>query len=298
MLRSILALLALAAVTGGGIAQTTPPLATATSPSAQSPSKKITWSSVNADGPYIALTFDDGPHATNTPRLLEMLAKRNIKVTFFVIGQCVQDHPDILKRELAEGHEIGNHSWTHPMLSKMSESGVHNELQRTQDAIVQATGYTPKLMRPPYGALTEKQRTWVNNQFGYKIILWAVDPLDWKRPGPSVVAHRILSETRSGNIILMHDIHGGSIDAIPEIVDGLLAKGFKFVTVSQLLAMDRPGKPKPGASSAPSPSTPASATPSVAVPAVSAAPSAPVESLKQPTPFPQPVKKNDLPDSL
>lgn len=187
------------------------------------------------------MTFDDGPHATNTAKLLEMAATRHIKLTFFVLGECVQQNPAILQREVEEGHEIGNHSWSHPNLAKLSDDGVRGQLQRTEDIIVKTAGVRPKLMRPPYGELTKRQRVWVNRDFGYKVILWDVDPLDWKRPGPSVVARRIIDGTRAGSIILSHDIHPPTIDAMPQVFDSLLAKGFKFVTVSELLAMDKGG---------------------------------------------------------
>jgi peptidoglycan/xylan/chitin deacetylase (PgdA/CDA1 family) len=204
--------------------------------------QKITFTDVNVDGPYIAMTFDDGPHATNTPKLLEMAAKRHIKLTFFVLGECVEQNPTVLQREVAEGHEIGNHSWSHPNLAKLSDEAVRSQLQRTQDIIVKTTGVTPKLMRPPYGELTKRQRIWVNHDFGYKVILWDVDPLDWKRPGSSVVARRIIAGTRPGSIILSHDIHPPTIEAMPQVFDALLAKGFKFVTVSELLAMNKGGE--------------------------------------------------------
>ncbi|MEI6349695.1 MAG: polysaccharide deacetylase family protein [Verrucomicrobiota bacterium] len=289
MVRCILSAFIFAASTAlaqyGGAAPTTGP-----APKAGEP--RITFSSVNTDGPYIALTFDDGPGAATTPRLLDMLAKRNIKVTFFVLGECVQANPAILKREVAEGHEIGNHSWSHPDLSKMSEEGVRGQLQRTQDAVSQAGGVTPKVMRPPYGALHEKQRKWVHDQLGLKVILWEVDPNDWRRPGPSVIARRILEGTRNGSIILAHDIHAQTIDAMPQVLDGLLAKGFKFVTVSELLAMDRPkakptAKPtaKPSASAAISAAPSASAT-ATAVPSATTSPAVPTK------------KADALPDSL
>jgi len=205
---------------------------------------KLTYSSVHVDGPFVALTFDDGPNPATTPRLLDMLAKRNIKATFFVLGERLPSHPELLKREMAEGHEIGNHSWDHPNLAKKSDEFVRSELQRTHDAIAKITGVAPKLMRPPYGSLTLRQERWIVDSMGYKVILWAVDPKDWKRPGPAVVAQRILTETHPGDIVLMHDIHAQSVDAVPQILDGLTAKGFKFVTVSQLLAMGHPAKPK------------------------------------------------------
>jgi peptidoglycan/xylan/chitin deacetylase (PgdA/CDA1 family) len=209
---------------------------------AASVTEKITFTDVNVDGPYIAMTFDDGPHASNTAKLLEMAAKRHIKLTFFVLGECVEQNPAVLQREVAEGHEIGNHSWSHPNLAKLSDDAVHNQLQKTEDIIVKTAGVKPKLMRPPYGELTKRQRIMVNREFGYKVILWDVDPLDWKRPGPNVVARRIIAGARPGSIILSHDIHPPTIEAMPQVFDALLAKGFKFVTVSELLAMNKGGE--------------------------------------------------------
>ena len=215
----------------------------ATSPTPNRPSiEKITFSEVNVDGPYIAMTFDDGPHATNTAKLLEMAAARHIKLTFFVLGECVEQNSDVLRREVAEGHEIGSHSWSHPNLAKLSHADVRSQLQRTEDLIEKTAGIKPKLMRPPYGELTKRQRILVNHEFGYKVILWDVDPLDWKRPGPNVVAQRIIAGARPGSIILSHDIHPPTIAAMPQVFDALLAKGFKFVTVSELLAMDKGGE--------------------------------------------------------
>jgi peptidoglycan-N-acetylglucosamine deacetylase len=209
----------------------------ATSPAPHPAStEEITFSKVSVDGPYIAMTFDDGPHATNTPKLLDMAAKRHIKLTFFVIGQCVEQNPALLRREVAEGHEIGNHTWSHPNLAKLSDDGVRTQLQQTEDIIVKTIGIKPKLMRPPYGELTKRQRQWVNRDFGYKIILWDVDPVDWKRPGSNVVAQRIIAGARPGSIILSHDIHPPTIAAMPQVFDTLLAKGFKFVTVSELIS--------------------------------------------------------------
>jgi peptidoglycan-N-acetylglucosamine deacetylase len=207
--------------------------------------QNVGYSSVNVPGPFIAMTFDDGPNGKLTPRLLDMLAKRNIKVTFFVLGQCVQEYPDVLKRAVAEGHEIGNHSWSHPAFSKSSEESVRSQIERTQQIIHQTAGVTPTLLRPPYGAITAHQKEWINKTFGLHVILWSVDPLDWKRPGPAVVTRRIVSEARPGSIILSHDIHEQTIVAMADTLDQLLAKGFKFVTVSQLMAMEVPPTPKP-----------------------------------------------------
>ena len=232
------------AAVGGSVSLITPPVPA-----------RITYSRVNVDGPYIAMTFDDGPSSANTPRLLDLAAKKHIKLTFFLIGENAARNPQLVQRELAEGHQVGNHSYTHPDLAKMSDDAVRSEIQKTQDAIIAASGYKPILMRPPYGAMTPRQRLWVSHEFGVKLILWDVDPLDWKRPGPDVVASRIIAAVRPGSIILSHDIHSQTVDAMPKVFDTLLAKGYKFVTVSELIAMDKgPAKPKAA-------STPAAANP-------------------------------------
>jgi peptidoglycan/xylan/chitin deacetylase (PgdA/CDA1 family) len=154
-----------------------------------------------------------------------------------VIGRSVNLHPGVLRRTVAEGHEIGNHSQTHRLLSKLGDAEVRKEMQQCQDAIVRAAGVRPRTMRPPYGGLLQRQRQLIHDEFGYPTILWSVDPLDWKRPGPSVVASRILSNTTAGGIVLAHDLHSQTVDAMPATLDGLLKRGFKFVTVSQLIAM-------------------------------------------------------------
>jgi peptidoglycan-N-acetylglucosamine deacetylase len=215
----------------------------------QAPAKEsaITFNSVHVDGPYIAMTFDDGPSAVLTPKLLDLLAAHHIKATFFVIGENVAEHPEIVARAAREGHEIGNHSWSHPNFGRMSQENVRSQVQRTDDAIKSATGKRPTLLRPPYGSITEREKRWIHDEFGYDIILWDVDPLDWKRPGPAVVRSRILKETRPGSIVLSHDIHPGTIEAMPSTFDQLEAKGFKFVTVSELIDMATPETPHPKA---------------------------------------------------
>lgn len=198
--------------------------------------KTVTHSRGLASNPYVAMTFDDGPHPQNTPRLLDILRARNIKATFYVIGGNVDRYPHIVRRIVAEGHEIGNHTYTHRKLTSLSDSEVKKEMRRTQDAIVRAAGVKPRTMRPPYGALYQRQRNFVFSDFGYPTIMWSIDPLDWKRPGPSVVKSRIVSKAHNGAIILAHDLHAPTVDAMPGTFDGLLSRGYKFITVSQLLA--------------------------------------------------------------
>ena len=215
--------------------------------SASSSQAPLTFSAVHVEGPYIAMTFDDGPNAKLTPKLLDILSEHHIKATFFVVGENAAAHPDLLQRAVREGHEIGNHSWSHPNLGKISRQNAQRELQSTADAIAAAVGIRPTLMRPPYGSLTSGEKHWIHDELGYNIILWDVDPLDWKRPGPSVVCNRIVRETRPGSIILSHDIHPGTIEAMPSTLDQLQAKGFKFVTVSELIKMGSPMSPRSSA---------------------------------------------------
>src|SRR5690606_13005144 len=118
--------------------------------------------------------------------------------------------------------EIASHSWSHPLLSKMSESGVRDQLQRTHDAIEKATGVKAATLRPPYGGFTERQRRWAHGEFGYKTILWDVDPLDWKVRNAAHVERQILQRARPGSIILTHDIHKSTVDSMPATLDALL----------------------------------------------------------------------------
>lgn len=201
----------------------------------------ITFTRVPNNGKFIAITYDDGPHPTNTPRLLDMLRERNIKATFYVIGNNVDLRPQIVRRTVEEGHEIGNHSQTHPNLRNLGNDSLRREMDRCRDAIARAAGVRPRTMRPPYGSLSPAQRQLVHAEYGYPTILWSVDPEDWRRPGASVISSRITNNTHSGAIILAHDLHAQTIDAMPSALDHLLREGYRFVTVSQLLAMNAAG---------------------------------------------------------
>lgn len=214
-------------------------------------SSGITFSRVLVSGNYIAMTFDDGPHPRNTPRLLDILRARNVKATFYVIGRSVDLYPQVVRRTVAEGHEIGNHTYTHRLLSKLGNTEVRKDLSRCRDAVQRAAGVQMRTMRPPYGGLLQRQRQLIHSEFGYPTILWSVDPLDWKRPGPRVVTSRILKATTAGGIVLAHDLHAPTVDAMPATIDGLLKRGFKFVTVSQLIAMKKEPAATAQASTAP-----------------------------------------------
>lgn len=181
------------------------------------------------------MTFDDGPHASQTPRLLDMLASWQIKATFFLIGKNAAAHPGIVRRIVAEGHEVGNHSWSHPALGKMGDPAVREELRRAHDAIASACGVPPIVFRPPYGSITPGQKQWIAAEFGYPTIMWSVDPNDWKDRNASVVSSRILANSRPGSIILAHDIHATSVSAMPSTLPVMAGRGMRFLTVSQLI---------------------------------------------------------------
>src|SRR6266850_4703054 len=133
--------------------------------------QKASYSSCRVDGPYIAMTFDDGPHPVLTPRLLDVLKARGIKATFFLIGQNAAEYPDIVRRIAAEGHEIGNHTWNHPQLTKLSPAALREEIDRTSSTIAEIIGKPLLVMRPPYGATSDYINHWMNREFGMKVIL-------------------------------------------------------------------------------------------------------------------------------
>ena len=201
---------------------------------------KHSYTSCSVQGMYIAMTFDDGPNAQLTPKLLDMLKERGIKATFFVVGRNVAEYPDIVRRMTDEGHEVANHSWSHPALTKLGAEGFRKQIESTNEAIVKATGKRPVLMRPPYGATSAILNKRLSEQFGLKVILWSVDPLDWKYRNSNRVYNTIIQNTQAGSIILTHDIHATTVAAMPATLDALLGKGYKFVTVSELIAMEVP----------------------------------------------------------
>lgn len=251
------------------------PSAVAVPPQSANAVRKPTYTSCNVTGPFLALTFDDGPHPKHTTRLLDLLKERGVKATFYVIGQNVVQYPEIARRIVDEGHEIGNHSYTHPALTRIGAARVGEEISKSNDAIEQATGVRPATMRPPYGAINAALTQRLNEEFNLTVILWSVDPQDWKIRKASHVSNHILQNARPGSIVLSHDIHPSTIDAMPGVLDGLVAKGFRFVTVSELIAMDLPpGSVVSANSTAPAPSPEPSATPSFPTPAASPSPAA------------------------
>lgn len=200
--------------------------------------------SANPGGKYASITFDDGPHAVLTPRLLDIFKKKKCKATFFVMGIKAKLHPDILKRMKDEGHEVANHSWDHPVLSHITPGELHNQMESTTTAIYQATNFTPVVMRPPYGNSNNKVNKQIYKDENLTVIMWSIDPKDWARPPQETVKNNILEKFKSGSIILMHDVHPGTITLMPSLLDELLVKGFQLVTVSEMIQLDKINKLK------------------------------------------------------
>ncbi|WP_235834146.1 polysaccharide deacetylase family protein [Actinomadura logoneensis] len=180
----------------------------------------------------VALTFDDGP-GPYTAHLLDVLRDAGARATFFMLGENVGAHKAEVRRMVLEGHQLGNHTWSHPQLTGLSNAAVRSQVQRTEKAITEASGgVAPTLFRPPYGATNAR----VAKAVGMPQIVWDVDSLDWRYRD---VARNVRVGTRQpkkGNIVLFHDIHKTTVDAVPRVLAGLKKRGFTFVTVGELTA--------------------------------------------------------------
>lgn len=179
----------------------------------------------------IALSFDDGPTAAETPQVLDTLERTNTAATFFVIGRNVPGHEALLRRMYQDGFEVGNHSYNHPNFARLTPGQIDYELAATQSIIEQAGIPKPTLFRPPYGVVNPA----VVGRYGLQIALWNEDPRDWEAADPAAVIAKVIGDAHPGGIVDLHDIHQVTADALPGIIDQLQAQDFHFVTVSQLL---------------------------------------------------------------
>ncbi len=192
----------------------------------------LTSTTKPTDKKVIALTFDDGPSKKNTNILLDILKTENVKATFYVLWSRAQEYPNILKREYLEWHEIGNHSYSHALFTRMSIRMMQEELYKTDQVVYRTIGIYPKTFRPPYGGIN----TEILEKSAMPAILWSIDPRDWK-------THDIIKDinavknAKDGDIVLMHDIHEASIASVPIIIKNLKDRGFTFVTISELLSL-------------------------------------------------------------
>lgn len=191
----------------------------------------------NSHLPEIALTFDDGPNPYYTPQVLAVLKQYNVQATFFDVGYLVTDYPDIVRQEYKQGNIVGNHSWSHPQLTRLSASEVLSQLTFASHAIQAAIGVRPAFFRPPYGAFN-RIVLHEANQLGVTTVLWDDEAKDWKLPGVSIIVNRILWLAHNGAIILLHDGGGNrseTVAALPIIITTLRTWGYKFVTIQQMV---------------------------------------------------------------
>ena len=177
----------------------------------------------------IALTFDDGP-SKYTNEIIEILKENDANATFFVLGNKVEIYAETIKKSLSYGNEIGNHSYNHKWLAKLSQKEVTEQINKTQEIIKTYTGYTPKLIRPTYGNVNNN----IRNASDLDIVLWTVDTMDWKYKNVNTIIKRATSKVKDGDIILMHDIHKRTMLALKKIIPILKEQGYEFVTVSEL----------------------------------------------------------------
>lgn len=183
-----------------------------------------------SEHPKVAITFDDGPSTVYTEILLDGLKERGVKATFFLTGKEIQYSEDIVKRMSEEGHIVGNHTYSHIDLKRTNYDTAKEEIEKTNECIKRVTGKTPQYIRPPYGDWDER----LLEETDMSIVLWSVDPEDWKDQNASIVANRVIKNTNPGDVILLHDIFKSSVDAAFIIIDELKSKGYEFVTIDKI----------------------------------------------------------------
>lgn len=188
---------------------------------------------IPAEPKYVALTFDDGPHAGTTDRLLDGLRERNAHATFFLIGKEIAGQEELVQRMQAEGHQVGNHTWSHVRLNG-SQSDVSQEIHQTEALLEEILGEGTYWLRPPYGLVSAD----VEATITVPTVKWSVDPRDWESRNTDQTVRAILASVQPNSIILLHDIYPTSVDAALQVVDQLSREGYQFVTVEELLRLN------------------------------------------------------------
>ena len=179
----------------------------------------------------IAITFDDGPDAVFTPVLLDGLKQRNVKASFFVIGQEAEKYPELIQRMKEEGHLIGNHTYHHVELTRVDAQTEQKEIEMTNEVLEQITGERPVFLRPPYGSWREE----ILQDMEMLPVKWNIDPLDWCTKSTGEIVRKVVTQAEENGIILLHDCYGTSVEAGLQIIDTLQEEGYRFVTVDELI---------------------------------------------------------------
>ena len=179
----------------------------------------------------VALTFDDGPNPDYTARLLQGLKERGVIATFFLLGKEAEKYPELVLQMYEEGHLVATHSYAHVNLAELSDEQACLQIEKTNDIIEGITGERPEFMRPPFGCWKEN----LDCKTEMIKVLWNIDPLDWNLTNSTEIAQRVLKQVEDGDIILMHDASDSSVNAAFKIIDALMAKGYQFVTVEELV---------------------------------------------------------------
>lgn len=187
----------------------------------------------NPDKPMIALTFDDGP-SSYTDRLLDIFAQHGGKGTFFMVGRYVGSFPDTVRRMAEEGHDLANHSWSHKDLAKLNRAAITKEIMDGRNKILEISGVETKLVRLPYGSTNKTVRA-VAEETESTLVRWSVDPQDWKFRDAEIVYNAVMSRVKDGSIVLVHDIHPTTVDAMERLIPDLQAAGYQLVTVTELI---------------------------------------------------------------
>lgn len=190
----------------------------------------------------IALTFDDGPEALHTEYILQILASENVKATFFLLGKNIEKHPQLAKKIVEAGHDVGNHSYSHRNFYYLNQIEITEEIKESQYQFYSVFGTFPIYFRPPYGNLNRRDMPLVRQYF-HRIIKWSIDTNDWRKSAsPSAIKKLILNKVHPGSIILFHEKHIKSLGNLPEIIKALKKEGYSFVTISEFLNDDLPEK--------------------------------------------------------
>lgn len=188
---------------------------------------------VNPKKPMVALTFDDGP-SIYTKQILATLRENNARATFFVVGNRIANHRKTIQQAKSQGCEIIGHTWSHPSLTKLNQKQIRDQLVRTNQAINQVVGYTPRYFRPPYGSSNSQVRQ-VARELGLSLVNWSVDPQDWKSRNSKKIYSAIMNNVKDGDIILCHDLYESTAEAMKKVIPALIKQGYQLVTVSELL---------------------------------------------------------------